>query len=285
MQRASKYMETNAWSAPHGLVAAVLCFAFAAGCGKPSQEAIAQHGESAPVSAQGADEQVALRKMPANQEFSGFLQNYSNLKANPNVGTDVLTFVRTDEQKNLHKYIAMIVEPVQVYLASDADPSSKLPEKAPGTAAAYFHKALAGAVSSAFPIVDQPGPLVLRLRSAIIGIEAGREIPAADKPTDGADAFHRAVNIGKVGVEMELVDSESGEQIAAMVDREKLGDGAEIGTVHFSKQEKWAAAREAFDGWARRVREFLDSAQELSPEDAKRADQSYRPYNDQEAKQ
>ena len=94
------------------------------------------------------------------------------------------------------------------------------------------------------------------------------------------NALDRTVNIGKVAVEMELVDSQTGEQIASMVDRETLGSGAEIGAVNFSREEKWAAAREAFDGWARRVRDFLDSADELSPEDAKRADQSYRPYGD-----
>jgi hypothetical protein len=140
------------------------------------------------------------------------------------------------------------------------------------------------AVSSAFPIADQPGPLVLRLRSAIIGVDVGGEIPAADRSSDPEDALDRGVNIGKVGVEMELIDSETGEQIAAMVDRENLGEGAEIGAVHFSRQEKYAAAREAFDGWAHRVRDFLDSAHELSGDDAKRADQSYRPYGEEPAK-
>ena len=173
----------------------------------------------------------------------------------------------------------MIVDPVQVYLASDAD-ESKLPDKARGVGARYFHNALITAVSSAFPVVDQPGPLVLRLRSAIIGVDVGGEIPSADKSSDSASALDRAVNIGKVGVEMELVDSETGEQIAAMVDRENLGTGAEIGSVNFSRDEKYAAAREAFDGWAHRVRQFLDSAQELSPEDAQRADQSYHPYGE-----
>ena len=110
--------------------------------------------------------------------------------------------------------------------------------------------------------------------------DVGGEVPAADKTAEGDNALDRAVNIGKVGVEMELVDSQTGEQIAAMVDRETLGSGAEIGSVNFSRGEKWAAARDAFDGWAKRVRDFLDSSEELSPEDAKRADQSYRPYGD-----
>jgi hypothetical protein len=85
----------------------------------------------------------------------------------------------------------------------------------------------------------------------------------------------------QVTTEMELVDSETGERIAAMVDQEALGQGAEIGSLSFSKQERWAAAREAFDEWAHRVRFFLDASHELSPEDAKRALQSYRPYGAQ----
>jgi hypothetical protein len=84
-------------------------------------------------------------------------------------------------------------------------------------------------------------------------VDVAGEIPAADKSANPDDTLDRGVNIGKVGVEMELVDSETGEQIAAMVDRENLGAGAEIGALNFSRQEKWAAAREAFDGWAHRV--------------------------------
>src|SRR5215510_610436 len=100
---------------------------------------------------------------------------------------------------------------------------------------------------------------------------------AGDVPADGKP-LQRAVNIGKVGVEMELVDSDTGERIAAMVDRANLGAGAEVGAENFSRMEKFAAAKEAFDEWASRVREFLDSAHELTGEDAERADKSYQPY-------
>lgn len=260
------------------VLGAALSLVVAVGCARQQTQTASTAG-SEPASTETAEPPIQLKKMPAGKEFSGFLKDYSNLKPNPNLDGTALTFVSTDAQKNLHRYIAMIVDPVQVYLASDVD-ESKLPDKARGVGARYFHKALEGAVSSAFPIVTQPGPLVLRLRTAIVGVDVGGEVPAADKAADAGDALDRAVNIGKVGVEMELVDSQTGEQIAAMVDRENLGSGAEIGAVNFSRGEKWAAAREAFDGWARRVRDFLDSADELSPEDAKRADESYRPYGD-----
>jgi hypothetical protein len=250
-----------------------------AACSRQGQTANTDTSSSAVATPDASTQPVTLRKMPAGQQFSGFLKDYSNLKPHPRLGENSLAFVKADEQKNLHKYIAMIVDPVQVYLATDAD-ESKLPDKARGVGARYFHNALIQAVSSAFPIVDQPGPLVLRLRSAIIGVDVGGAIPEAQRSPDAANALERAVNIGNVGVEMELVDSETGEQIAALVDRESLGSGVEIGSVDFSKQQKYAAAREAFDGWAHRVRDFLDSAHELSADDAKRADQSYHPYNE-----
>jgi len=79
-------------------------------------------------------------------------------------------------------------------------------------------------------------------------------------------------------VEMELVDSRTGERIAAMVDRTNLGAHAEVGARNFSRVEKFADAREALDEWASRVRTFLDSDHELRGEDAERADKSYRPY-------
>jgi hypothetical protein len=138
--------------------------------------------------------------------------------------------------------------------------------------AEYFQSAIVNAVDDAFPVVQSPGPLVLRLRSALIGVDVGA-------PTDDK-TFDHAVNIGKVGVEFELVDSETGEQIAAGVDRENLGDGAMVGSASFSHEEKFRAATQAFDGWASRLRTFLNSAEELSPEDAARTDKSYRPYGE-----
>ena len=259
--------------------AAVLALLLCAACARQSGKASTDPEPAQSAALQAGGEPVDVHKMPAGKEYSGFLKDYSTLKPNPNLDGNALTFVRTDAQNNLHRYIAVIVDPVQVYLASDAD-ESKLPDKVRGVGARYFHRSLVSAVSSAFPVVDQPGPLVLRLRSALVGVDVGGEIPAADKPSDPNEAIDRAVNIGKVGVEMELVDSNTGAQIAAMIDHQNLGAGAEIGAVHFSPYEKWRAAQEAFDGWARHVRDFLDTAHELSPDDARRADASYRPYGE-----
>jgi hypothetical protein len=218
-----------------------------------------------------------VKKIAANQEYAGFLKDYSKLAPNADLEGAEKVYISEDAEKNLHKYVAVIVDPVQVYLASDAD-ESKLPEKTREAVANYFRAALTRAVSDAFPPVDTPGPLVLRLRAAVIGVDAGGEVAAGDKPSDPNDAIDRSANISKVGVEIELVDSVTGEQIAAVVDREPLGANAQVGAANISRHDKSAAARAAFDEWASRVRTFLNRALELKGKDAERADQSYQPY-------
>jgi len=220
-------------------------------------------------------QKAGVKKIPAGKEFTGFLKDYKNLKPVQSLEGTALGYANADAQKNLHKYIACVIDPVDIYLATDAD-DAKYNESNRFAVAEYYRAALVKAVSGAFPVVEKPGPLVLRLRSAIVGVDFGGELAPADKEADKAAGLTHMVNIGKVQVEMELVDSETGEQIAAFVDKENLA--GEAGSAQRTRKEEWAAAREAFDGWAARVRQFLDASHERSPEDAERAVRSYRPY-------
>jgi hypothetical protein len=51
-----------------------------------------------------------------------------------------------------------------------------------------------------------------------------------------------------------------------------------VGSVNFSHEEKFRAATQAIDGWAKRLRNFLDSAHELSKEDVARVETTNFPY-------
>ncbi len=217
---------------------------------------------------------TAVKTVPANQEFSGFLSSYANLKPNPNF-ENTQSWVSAEPDKNIHRYVAVIVDPPAVYVSTDAA-GKAIPDRGAAALRDYFQEAVTNAVGDALPVVQSSGPLVLRLRSAIVGVDVGQQGEAVDQK-DG-NTLERAVNIGKVGVEMELVDSETGQQIAAVVDRQNLGEGAAIGSVNFSRDEKFRAATEAFDGWASRLRQFLDSAHSLSKEDVERTEASNYPY-------
>jgi len=244
-------------------MAALFWLAALAGCSKGPKPAL----ESKP----------ALKRLQPGKEFSGFLQDYSKLKPNTTLGDDALTYVSPDKMKSLHRYVAIIVDPVEVYVATDAE-ASLVPERGREAVAKYFEHALVNAVSDAFPVIEYPGPLVLRLRSAIVGIDLGGKVAPLDQPGMTTKPLERAIVLEKVGVEMELVDSETGERIAAAVDKATLGAGADVGTENFSRLDRFNEAKLAFDQWAERVREFLDSEHELTGEDAERALQSYQPY-------
>ena len=240
---------------------AVLLTATMPGCSKPTQPPAAP--------------KIVADKIPAGQEFSGFLKDYSALQPNPNVES-ALTYISTDAQKNLRSYFAIVVDPIKLYVATDVD-EGKVSEAAVKAVTNYFEHALKQAVSDAFPIVEAPGPLTLRLRAALVGVDVGGAVPASDMPSDVGPLDHM-LNIGKLRVEAELADSETGERIAAIVDKANLGAGAEVGAQYFSRVERFAAAREAFDEWASRLRQFLDSAHTLTGQDAERADKAYKPY-------
>jgi hypothetical protein len=107
-------------------------------------------------------------------------------------------------------------------------------------------------------------------------------VAPVEDPTLSATPLPRAIVLENVAVEMELVDSVSGERVAAMVDRAKLGAGAEVGSENFSRVARFNQAKSAFNEWAHRVRSFLDSEHELTGEDAERANQSYKPYGQQQ---
>src|SRR5512140_3514632 len=110
-----------------------------------------------------------------------------------------------------------------------------VPERARETVTNYFRHALESAVGDAFPIVETPGPLVLRLRAAIVGVDTGGAVAPVEDPALTAKPLDRAIVLEKVAVEMELVDSVTGERVAAMVDGTKLGAGAEVGSENFSR--------------------------------------------------
>lgn len=221
---------------------------------------------------QAPTQEASIRKMPAGQQYSGFLSNYSNLKPNPNF-ENAVTYVSQDPNKNVHKYVQIIVEPPAVYVSTDSD-EKLVTNEARQSLIDYFQNSITRAVQDAFPTTDTKGPLTLRLRTALIGIDVNGSTSGHKDNTE----LEHSMNIGKVGVEMELVDSETGEQVAAAVDRENLGEGAEIASANLTRDEKAAAAREAFDGWASRLREFLDSAHERTSEDISRIEGTNFPY-------
>jgi hypothetical protein len=123
----------------------------------------------------------------------------------------------------------------------------------------YYQNALFTAVKGGYEVVDQPGPGVLRVRVAITQLKpsnptantlstivpVGMVVSGATKAVSGDN-----LGTGEASTEIEVLDSVSGERLAAAVDRRQGGKGVFRG--------KWEDTKEAFDFWAKRFRERLD---------------------------
>ncbi len=186
---------------------------------------------------------------------SGFLGDYSALQPG---GDDEAIWVHVKQDVNFKPYDSIMFERVMVMLSDDAeykgiDPAllAELTE--------YYQTALMDAVKDGYTLVDKPGPGVLRVRVAISGLKPGKPVSntmSSIIPIGMAvagitkQASDDNLGTGEAATEMEVLDSVTGDRLAAAVDRRQGGKMAFRG--------KWEDTKQAFDHWAKRFRMRLD---------------------------
>src|SRR5277367_6175755 len=79
---------------------------------------------------------AGVRIVPANQESAGFLSNYANLKPNPNF-ENTRSWVSGDDAKNIHRYVAVIIDPPVVYVSTDTA-EKDIPDRGAAALREYF---------------------------------------------------------------------------------------------------------------------------------------------------
>ncbi len=200
-----------------------------------------------------------------NQQ-SGFLgDNYAKLRPDPG-NADWLIYFKDSE--SLRKSDAFFVEKVKVFLVPEAQ-QRDISQADLDKLADYFTKAMRDAlVAGHYTLADQPGPGVMTLRFAIINVEpnggktnmvmSGSEAVAAHVavPVPGASELVPRLKVGRVSIEGEMVDSQSGQVEMAFM-TSKSGRRFFSGLKAF---QKWGDIDAAFRGWARNFRQRLDKA-------------------------
>ena len=200
----------------------------------------------------------------SSKKISGFLGDYSALSPDPKNG-DLLIYKKSaNALKGYHKFI---IEPVTVYLLPEAQDRGIDPDDL-DRLARYFTDAIEDQLlaSGSYDVVTEPGPGVAVLRVAITNVEpTGRGSNAAVKGgaaaasiavAPGASLAVPRLSIGKIGIEGEMVDSVSGDRIAAVVT-------SKSGRRWFSglnAYKKWGDIESAFRSWAKDFRKRLDQA-------------------------
>lgn len=186
---------------------------------------------------------------------SGFLNDYSQLKPG---GKDQAALVYIKPNFNFKPYDKIMFDRVEVVLSDQAE-SKVIDPALLKEMTDYYQKALLDAVKGGYQVVDQPGPDVLRVRTAITEVKPSK--PVADTMSTilpigwvvaGATKVASDDNMGtgEASSEMEVLDSKTGERLAAAVDRRQGGKSVFRG--------KWDDTKDALEYWAKRFRQRLD---------------------------
>ena len=160
---------------------------------------------------------------------------------------------------DLSSYKKVMIDHVVIYLNPESEAQAIQPEQMTKLSD-HFHKALIASLEDQYQITDQPGPDVMRIRAAISDVEPGHPvagtmssimpigivISSATKATTDSN-----VGVGRAAMEIELVDSVSGDRLAAAVDRRE--GGKQVGSG------KWDDVEEAFEHWAEKLGTYLAS--------------------------
>lgn len=193
-------------------------------------------------------------------EPSGYLGDYSEFRSRDD-SSEALIYIKPD--LDLARYERVILDPVAVALDPEASSRAVNPAELMALSG-YLHDALRIALRDAYPVVEEPGEGVLRLRVAITDViptkpvrntmgtllVPARVASAAKRRITGTDLF-----VGEVAIEAELVDSQTNERLMALVDR-KAGDKFSLkqGTT------TWGHVTKALREWAVAFRLTLDRA-------------------------
>ncbi len=183
---------------------------------------------------------------------SGFLSDYAQLQ--PGTG-DQAKLIYINETTDFGRYSRIVIDPVQLWLTEDRSSAlSKLSRQDQQLLVDYLSTSLHDTLGRDFLIVDQPGPDVLRIRAAIT--DGRNSKPVADLvsaaiPFGMGITYSRPVTLGPITVEAEFVDGETGQRIAAAVDR-RGGTNVSHGNL-----SNWGDVKDLFNYWARRVQARL----------------------------
>ncbi len=174
---------------------------------------------------------------------SGFLSDYSKLER---IDDSMLQFV--DETAG--DYSSFIIEPI-VIAFRQAPGEQVFTDEELNELSAYFEEAAIDALSrdEGYPIVKSPGPGVARIRIGITDVEETIGVLNLSIYTKIT-----GLGLGGASFEGEMVDSVTGEQLAATV---RWGTGSRIlkaGITHTGD------AKIAIDRWAKDLRAQVDEA-------------------------
>jgi hypothetical protein len=235
--------------------------------------------------ASAPETQAAHTRTLTGYKYVGFLSDYSKLK--PASDGKAMTYMKPGS--DFKGYGKLMVNRVKFFYKDDAEYKGIDPTDLK-TLSDYFDESLLKKLGNAYPLIDEPGPDVLSVRIAITEIIPNKPavsvvtlvvpyLTAADLASGPATKGGAGSNfyVGSTAIEAEFIDSRTGEQIAAYVEKYipkkydvDLKKGVVGATKHgfkeyFRAYSTWDYTKEAFDFWLLKLRHRLDEAHGKTP--------------------
>ncbi|MGZ5182357.1 MAG: DUF3313 domain-containing protein [Ramlibacter sp.] len=196
----------------------------------------------------------ACQSTPENTQ-SGFLRDYSQLQPAPD-REGVNLYI--DRSFDFRPFTKLMFDPVQLQVTPGPDQAQLAPD-VQQRITGQFMQSLQASLAPAYQIVNQPGPDVLRVRSAITNIEAVKPGPGAVDflPIKaiynvGREAAGAGPRVAEMKAEVEVLSPNGQRVMAATATRrgdDKLPQGDTI---------TWESLQPITDYWAKNFRSRLD---------------------------
>ncbi len=201
---------------------------------------------------------VTEQDKPDTVQRTGFLKDYSQLQP----GTkDQALLVYINPNARWSQYTKVLIEPVTFW----GDSSSKVSVQDQQQLCSYYYNKLNEDLAKKFQLADRPGPGVMTLRVALtdpttatpvlrsvsVVVPQARLLNSVTNLATGSYAF-----VGSAQSEAEIDDSQTGERLAAAVDKRSGGLSIKNADVW-----QWGDAENAMDHWAQQMADRLSTLQ------------------------
>jgi len=172
---------------------------------------------------------IAASSFVLAQDFasSDFLSDYSQLKKSSDAYMDY-TYLAEGAPGKMEKYSAVMIDQPEIFVAANSKYKGMKPDDMKALADA-FRAAMARSLSTTYMIVDQPSPNVLYVRFALSNVQLKKHkrgllgytpvglVVGAAKSALTSD-FTKKIDLKGLTMEMEILDSNSEEQFAALLE-------------------------------------------------------------------
>jgi len=175
---------------------------------------------------------------------TGFLNDYSKLEPHPDIKG---RFRYINSNIDASKYNKFIVDPVAVNLSEEGRKKNIDPKNL-AKLSKHFRKKIEEELQKDYQMVGSSGPDVMRIRASISEVSKTKPYLNVHPGTKLTGA-----GLGGAGGEMELVDSQTGERIAAAIDNQKGSRLDLVGGLQW-----YGNAEAVMENWAKDLKKWVD---------------------------